>query len=935
MAIQEISVTDRRPRKLTDTNHTRSEEVCTATVYRFEGITEVEAELLRIRGLTDPITQKSAVNENVLQELSNQIEIGYLPEVSDPDSHTLFKLAKFLGVNPSAVSTSTIYASNKSIDPSIIAHIIKQNETIITEKPTTLLIDRKPGPVEVIPITELSKEMLLELSNKRSLSLDENEMIVIQKYFRRVGREPTDIELEVIAQTWSEHNCHKTFKGILIDEEGNVYTPLITQLKKASEPYFEKVGVATAFKDNSGGLLIDDKWVFIGKVETHITPTGIEPYGANMTLFGGTIRDIIGTGKVGENQLGIVVLYFAPPDMNSNDIPEGALHPRYVLEKALQGQRDYGNPMGIPTSIFSLHFLPDFVGKPMAMGGNFGIIEKQYVEKGEPEVGDLVVSVGGKTGRDGVHGATVSSAAATNETLTKHATAVQLGDPIEEKKFADALKVCRDEGIISAITDCGGGGFSAAVGEIGEHTGVEINLAKAPLKYKGLSPWEIWLSESQERMIVAVKPQHINKFIEICKKFDVGADVIGRFTGDKKLTLKYEDKIVGQLDMDFLHNGLPQKVMRIQTPKIVKNLTVPTTPKTLEDYSEALLKNLSHINVCSKEDLHRKYDLTVQAKTALAPYTGVFQDTPNEAVVNCPVDGSRAGAVVAQGLHPHLSGIDPYWGTVWAYSQAASRFAAVGGNIDRAVIIDNFVAPVPSPEVMGKVHEEMKALVTMINTCETPGVSGKDSMSSTFKTKDKSTINIPPFVNITMMGVIPDVEKTVSADIKDTGSTLVLAGKMDTQHLGGSIYFQNQNIANCEIPKVDIQELPITLKSLHSAIQTGQVKSCKAIGEGGLAAALAQMCFGGDSGATIDVSDINASRPDFALFNETAGTFVVEVQDENTANALFGSIPHVVLGKTTKDKKITAKDHGNLILEAELDNLKRAWKEPMKGKIAA
>jgi phosphoribosylformylglycinamidine synthase subunit PurSL len=751
-------------------------------------------------------------------------------------------------------------------------------------------------------------------------------MLVIQEHYKSIGREPSDIELETLAQTWSEHNVHKTFKAKLFDH-GQEKEPLYKRLKETSSQYFKRVGVTTAFADNSGGINFYDGWSVIGKGETHNSPVAVEPFGGAATKNGGVYRDIVGTGQGGENILSVMVNNFASPFTPKEEVKPGCLHPRRLLLENSRGERSYGNEMGIPTHGIVLHFHPDFGPKPTSMGIAIGIIPNKFIEKGTPLPGDLLVTLGGRTGRDGVHGATFSSGAMTHSTKVTHSTSVQIGDSIQQKKCFDALKVCRDEGVIRAITDCGGGGYSSAIGEIGSETGVEVHLDKVPLKYPGLSPWEIWLSESQERMIIAIDPKNRNKVSTIAQQYQVEATVIGEFTNDHKLSLKYQGELVGELDMEFLHDGLPQREMQINFVEYPEDKHVPALPT---DWNKTYQAVLSHLNVCSKELMHRQYDQTNQGRTVLQPYSGIHQDVPNDATVVAPLPNQHYGIVTAVGLNPILNRLDPYWGSVWAVAQAASKYTAVGGDINQSCMIDNFVWPFPDEKSLGDLDRSVDALCDAMNTLRIPWVSGKDSLSSTYRGPDGTVINIPPVLNLTVFGRIPDVRSTVTADFKKTDSAIYLVGHQDADHLGGSAYFDTQDIINSMVPQVQLKSLPETLHAIYMAIQLGKVLSAKAIGEGGLATALAMMCFGGDCGAQIDLSEVKASRPDFALFNETAGCFLVELNAKTDPASLLKKVPYVRLGTTVKDRSIRVSQNNKQLFSTKLDPLKAVWQQPMK-----
>lgn len=883
-------------------------------IYRFEGISDEEAVKLSQLALTDPITQTSVVNDT---STSAGIEIGYKPGVTDPISDSLMSACALLGIKPTAVSSSREF-QNGQATPS-------QIEMVIKEKPDTLLFAADSRPVEIINLSALTCDQLERLSETRSLFLNLEEMLTIQSYYRKINREPSDIELETFAQTWSEHCAHKTFKAILHDKYGRVKEPLMTRLKRTSQKFFDRVGVVTAFSDNSGGILFYDGFVIIGKGETHNSPVAIEPDAGARTKVGGLFRDINGTGRGARNLATFVINNFAYP---YNIAKLGSLDPKHLLLENSRGEREYGNPMGIPTHGVSLHFHPDFGPKPTSLGVAIGMTREQYSHKGEPEVGDLIVTVGGSTGRDGIHGATFSSAEMTTQTLETHGTAVQLGDPIIEQAMFEAL--LKTPHLIRAITDCGAGGYASAIGEMADGIGAEVFLDDIPLKYSGLSSWEKWLSESQERMVVAVPPEHWNEFARICALYDTKAAIIGKFSGHNKLEIFEQNEKVADIDLNFLHHGLPQRHMLIEPREPTLDSRKPSLLESVKQQVLNVFEVLANLNICSKEDMHRQYDQTVQAMTVLAPYTGKFQDAANDGVVLAPFHDRSYGVAISHALNPILNRIDPYKGSVWAFAHAASKFAAIGGDISSAAGIDNFIWPVPDPQSLADLDRSMDALCDTMEALRLPMVSGKDSLSSTYRGPDGEVIKVPPSLNITLFGKIPDIEKTVSCDFKSPHSCICLIGQPDIDSMGGSVYFQTQGIVGDKVPQVDLKVLPKTLHALHQAIELGQIKSAKAIGEGGLITALAQMCFGGDCGAWIETAELKADRVDNAIFNETAGCILIEVENANVALEAFSGVPLAIIGFTTPEKSIRIHRYEMAFDPIDVDELKQVWKKPMR-----
>jgi len=887
------------------------------TLYRIEGITDQEARKLALELFTDPVNQRFSIDAN---KQTKGVEIGYKPGVTDPTEASIIKTSKNLGINVAAVSTSRIYRPKD-------APVLSQVQMYIDNAPQTLILDHTARETEQIFIRDLEDEMLLQLSKKRSLFLDLTEMRAIQDYAKACGRELTDIEIETIASTWSEHCGHKTFKARLIGENGEEIEPLMTRLKETSRKYFDRVGVVSAFSDNAGALAFEENQVIAIKGETHNSPVAIEPFGGAATKNGGVYRDIAGFGKGARTLASVVVNCFMPHQ--SRDIPRGVLPPKTLINGNSRGERSYGNPMGIPTYGINIHFDKSFK-KPTSMGIVIGITHEKFVFKDEPQIGDLIVTVGGKTGRDGVHGATFSSGAMAHDTDTVHSTAVQIGNPIEEKRMFDALIACRDNNLIRSITDCGAGGYCSAVGEMAQKIGAVVDLDKVSLKYKGLSPWEIFVSESQERMVIAVSPENWDQFREICDLYNTPAVVIGEFTGDKNLKLKYDGELIGNLSMDFLHDGIPNKKIEIKKKDRIDKFEVSSQPVSNSDWERAFERVITHNNVFSNEEMFRQYDQTVQGTSALAPFTGVNEDCPSDASVIAPIYGKPYGVVTSWATNPVLNRYDPYWGSVWSAAYAFSKFVSVGGDLSHAAINDNFVSPIPDANTVYDLSQSVDALCDMMDLVQVPCISGKDSLSSTYIYPDKTREDIPLLLNVSIFGKIANVEKTVSSDIKNpNGSILCVVGSQDFDALGGSVYYDGQNVENSKIPKINPTIFRKTLDEMQTAIGSGRVLSSKAIGEGGIAATLTQMCFGGDCGAIVDLNG-QTQRSDHFVFNETPGVFLVELSSINDVEALFANVPHKILGITSYKKEIRATSGLEKLFTISLDNLKSKWKQPME-----
>ncbi len=954
--------------------------VTTARVYRLEGINEKEAYFLAQKLLAEDIYQSYRLNEPVITNATAVVEVAYKPGVMNPGTASLMKAARDLGINNLiACDSSWEYGffgpGVTTADLNLILRRLLVNETVeqvvtsrssdvrrqtsgekqttsrptgwkpvlpeacstlgrqdacstlgrqdtCSTKPSTLVIHGLAQKTKIIPLRAMNDQELMALSQDK-LFLDLEEMQRIKDYFISLDRDPTDCEVETIAQTWSEHCIHKTFKAKLL-VNGREKMPLLKRLQQATQKINHPL-VRSAFVDNSGVFEFYQGWAICGKVETHNAPSAIEPYGGAMTGSGGVFRDIMGTGQGAKVIASTDIFCFAPPDYPAEKIPDGCLHPHYLLRRVVAGVRDYGNRMGIPTNNGSVHFHPDFRAKPTVIVGAYGILPVERCLKGKPRSGDLAIAIGGRTGRDGIHGATFSSGEMTARTIEVNASAVQIGHPIEEKRVADAILAAGKQGLIRAITDCGAGGFSSSLGEMGTETGVKIYLERAPLKYPGLAPWEIWVSESQERMVLAVDPEKADRVLAICQALNVEAIIMGEFNDDRRLLVSYYDEVVCSLDMDFLHHGWPQKARRAawQAPVFAE----PDLPPPA-NWEEIYLQVMAHGNVCSKEPIIRMYDHGVQGTCALPPFNGANGDAPNDAVILTPLLGQPCAVIISHGLNPVLNRINPYYGSLWAMAEAVANAVAVGANPQELMLIDNFIWPVPEENFLGALDLSVDACVDFTQATGMPFISGKDSLSSTYRGKDSLVIHIPPVLCISAFGRLPDAAKTVSADFKKEHSQIVLVGCRNPMEMAGSVYYDLAGYIGNNLPKIDLTILLKVYQAIHQAIAEGEVLACHDISEGGPAAALAEMCFGGSLGAVINIPA--EEKAENFLFNETAGCFLVELDQKINPSGLFAGVPHKAIGYTVSQKEIAAYRQEKLLFALPLAQLKEAWQRPMK-----
>ena len=793
--------------------------------------------------------------------------------------------------------------------------------------------------VKQIPILNADADELSRISQEGLLSLNLAEMQAIQAHFAKLGRNPTDVELETIAQTWSEHCVHKTFKSMIEYAEKGRETEMIDGLFKTFiQRATEEIGAewcVSVFTDNAGIIEFDDRYNIVFKVETHNHPSAIEPYGGAGTGIGGVIRDSLGTGLGAKPILNTDVFCFGLPDLSYDQLPKGALHPKRIFKGVVAGVRDYGNRMGIPTANGAILFDPRYTGNPLVYCGNVGLIPRDRCDK-TVEPGDLIIAVGGRTGRDGIHGATFSSLEL-DDTSESLGSVVQIGNPIMEKKIVDALMGARDRQLYRNITDCGAGGFSSAVGEMGQEIGAEVHLENIPLKYTALDPWEIWLSEAQERMVIAVPPENREELMAICEAESVEATVLGTFTDTHRLRVFYRGEIVADLDMDFLHNGLPR-----HTKKAVWDPPQHPEPELGQIGSPPLTEELCRIlaspNVASKEWVIRQYDHEVQGGLVLKPLVGRENDGPGDACITMPVLGSRKGVIVANGINPKYGDIDPYHSAAAAIDEALRNIIAVGGNLEQTALLDNFSWGNPDK------HDRLGGLVRSARACYdiavaygTPFISGKDSLYNEYRdTTTGEQLAIPPTLLISAICVMPDVSKAVSMDVKSPGNRIYVVGKTYAE-LGGSHYYAIHGFIGNVAPKVRPAEGKRTMEALSLAIDQGLVRSCHDCSEGGIGVAAAEMAFAGGLGMQLSLTDLprdpDVTADDVLLFSESNSRFIVEIAPEKQeafekgiADVPIGCIGTVVEGM---DFVVNGTD-GNAIVETTIDRLKESWQETFR-----
>ena len=787
---------------------------------------------------------------------------------------------------------------------------------------------------EEVPLEGLDAEALAALSRERTLALDAVEMQAIQAHYAELGRAPSRLELETLAQTWSEHCKHKTLTGPIAFSEfdpagqevaSRGYDNLLKQTIFQSTTDLADPRCLSVFADNAGVVRFDDELGVAVKVETHNHPSAIEPYGGAGTGIGGVIRDILGTGLGARPIANIDV--FCVGDLHASEHPAGTIHPKQLLQGVVDGVRDYGNRMGIPTVAGALITEPRYVGNPLVYAGTVGMIPVEHVTKA-PRPGDWVVAVGGRTGRDGIHGATFSSLELTSESETQSGGAVQIGNPIEEKKFADVLLEVRDQGYLSAVTDCGAGGFSSAVGEMAEGLGATVDLAAAPLKYAGLTPWEVWISEAQERMVLAVPPEHGPAVISAFAAEDVEAVRLGTFEDSGRLVVRWGEQVVGDMDLAFLHDGLPK-----QERSATWSRPAQVTPSLPHRPAGPLLKELlAQPTLCSKEWIVRQYDHEVQGASALKPLVGERSTGPGDGVALAPVPGSRRGVTIGLGIHPRLADRDPYAMALWVIDEALRNVVAVGADPSACAILDNFSwGDCRDAEALGALVRAAEGCRDAALAYKAPFVSGKDSLSNTYRMPDGTRVSIPHTLLVTCVSVVDDVTRLVSMDLKGPEHPVLLVGATPPAQLGGSLLLERLGLRGGQAPQVDLERAPGVLAAVHAALQTGGVLACHDLSEGGLAVAAAEAAFAGGVGLELDLSPLGDAHPLDLLFSEAPTRFLLELDPaaEERVLAALGDAPVARLGATCATRRLVVRREGATLLDEDLAQLEQAWRAPL------
>jgi phosphoribosylformylglycinamidine synthase len=979
--------------------HLDVEDVRTLDVYTLDtGLAKDELELAAAGPFSDPVIQVWSIDRPLAADFDFIVEVGFRPGVTDNVGRTAREAVVYLTGRPCAAGEGVYYSVQYLLKGRTSPHSspLPEGEGVLSladvEKIATgllcnTLIQRysilssadfaaKGGFPAYVPKVsgetkaevrmidlEVSDEELLRISKEGVLALTLDEMKIIQGHYRDpkilterkkygLGAQPTDVELECLAQTWSEHCKHKIFAGTVQyeDENGNkqeiksLFKSFIQRTTKdVRERMGEKDFCLSVFKDNAGVIKFNNTHSLVFKVETHNSPSALDPYGGALTGIVGVNRDPFGTGIGSKLIFNTDVFCFADP-FYAKPLPSRLLHPRRIYEGVVEGVEHGGNKSGIPTVNGSLVFDDRFAGKPLVFCGTAGLMPATV--NGRPaheksiKPGDLIVMTGGRIGKDGIHGATFSS-----EELNENSpvTAVQIGDPITQKRMFDFLIRARDKGLYRFITDNGAGGLSSSIGEMaGECGGCRMDLARAPLKYPGLNPWEILISEAQERMSLAVPPEQIDDFLAMAVRFGVEATVLGEFTDNGAFHMLFGEQTVAWLPMAFMHEGLPP--MQLPAKWTPPHHPEPQ-PVEKENYTDDLRLLLAALNICSKESVVRRYDHEVQGGSVVKPFTGVANDGPSDAAVVRPILESFEGVVTAHGICPRYSDIDTYHMTANAVDEALRNYVAVGGSLELVAGLDNFCwcDPVLSdktpdgPYKMAQLVRSNQALYDVCMAYNLPLISGKDSMKNDFY--DGTTkISIPPTLLFSVIGKIDDARMAVTMDVKKPGDLVYLLGCTGNE-LGASEYYTLKGFIGANVPTVDTVSAYARYQAYHKAVIQGLVASCHDLSDGGLAVAAAESAFAGGFGIFIDLSHVPWKGPETGwtnetlLFSESASRLLVTVKKEHSAafEAIMGDDGCSCIGNVIEEPQLMIEGiDTHIVIASGLAELKEAWQRTLR-----
>ncbi len=902
--------------------------------------------------LTNKILEEFSINQMPsVSGFAYMIEIGFLPGVTDNVAHTtretIIDLLHLKNTNNPEVYTSKIFLVSGSVKKEDIekiafslhnplierSNIVKKGQQLQNKIPEVVLKKRTPVINVSLDISDeelikIGKEGILDTKKERRgpLALDLVSMKVIRDYFKKLKRDPTDIEIESLAQTWSEHCKHTIFANQIDDIKSGLYKTYIqgaTNLIRKQKG--KKDFCVSVFSDNSGGIIFDKDYLITHKVETHNSPSALDPFGGAITGIVGVNRDTIGFGLGAKPVANVYGFCFGNPAdkrplFRDKNLKNKMLPPKRIMDGVIRGINVGGNCSGIPTLSGFVKYDDRYRGKPLVFAGTVGIIPRKLngrmMHEKQAHAGDYIVVVGGRVGRDGIHGATFSSVAMDS---SSPATAVQIGDPITQKKLSDVIvKEAREKNLYSSITDNGAGGISCSVAEMAKESGgAKVQLEKVPLKYPGLVPWEIWISESQERMTLSVPKNKWHDFKTLMESRGVEAVIIGEFTNSGKCIVEYHGKKIMDIDMQFLHNGLPKQFLM---SAIVEQKNPEPKIKKTSNYTKTLEKLFGDKNISGFSFISEQYDHEVQSSSVLKPLSGAGRIN-TDAQVFRPILASEKGAVLSCATYPSYGDISTYHMSACAIDTAIRNTVASGGSLSNIAILDNFCwCSSYDQKRLGQLVEAVRACYDYAIGFGTPFISGKDSMFNDFKGYDEKgnpvAISIPPTLLISAISVMPDLNKAVSPEFKNIGDVIYLIGDTNDE-LGGSEYFKLLGAIGNNVPKVDYKKNTKNYLALEKVIQKELLSSSLSLTSGGLAVALAKASVGGMLGCNVSIKNLRGDieATDAKLFSESQGRILVSVSPKNikTFEKIMTGISLTKLGKVTKDNKFIITDKTKVV----------------------
>ena len=744
---------------------------------------------------------------------------------------------------------------------------------------------------------------LTKVVENLGLGLLPDEIEKVRKHFLEENRKPTDVELQAIDQAWSEHCCYKSSKSIL----------------KETVFGFESSKKVIA-REDAGIMEFDSEHYYVVGLESHNHPSALDPYGGSATGIGGILRDVV---CMGAQPVALVdSLFFGDLDLPREKLADGVKHPRYLMGGVVAGIRDYGNRVGIPTVAGQVSFHPQYTYNPLVIVGCVGMVRKEMmIHSRAGAVGDVYILAGGRTGRDGIHGVTFASRDLDTGSVDDIG-AVQLGDPITKEPLMHLCLELNEMKLLTGMKDLGGGGLSCVVGELALDGGfgARVNLEKVPLKVENMAPWEIWVSESQERMMFTVKPEDVDRVLARSKAWDVEAVPIGKVITEKRNIVRFNGVEILNLDLEFTTGG-PVYNRPYNLPDYDTGPAAPL-PEYPADLEKTILDLVSQPEVASKDWVIRQYDHEVRGKTALKPIQGpIGKDVPGDSSVLKPVDDSWKGLALTTDVNPYLMEANPYHGTRSAVEEVCRNLAAVGARIDSLADCLCFGNP-RKPDIMGQFRASCEALKDAAMAVDVPYVSGNVSLYN--ETADGA---IPPTPVLMGVGLVEDIRNCTTSDMKRDGS-IWLIGKTK-EEMGASLYYRSIGKDCPNVPKTDFDSFIPRMEQLIQAIEQGEVVACHDISTGGIAVAVIEMCMSG-VGANIGLGE--DMRADVELFSESNGRWIVQVANGKEKGFARRFDYATRIGKVGKN--IAFSKDNEVIAEFEIDELRSAWTRPVWDRLA-